>query len=215
MTAELQSDTVPSLPDSGEMQRLAQETLATVKAAREKLHEDAETLRAQRGQIERERVEFAEAHSAADQLLAERERSLEQMEQRFNEQLAELEPQRERLDRRERDMMAREEQIETFAAELNDTHRALSTLQQQLARDQQDLAAQRQELLDQLGGVKEVPIGTTGRIGDPASSAPPPTPAPPPSPAAPGAPKPKPAASAAAGQFRKLRRDAKRKAIGV
>ena len=83
---------------------------------------------------------------------------------------------------------------------------ALATLQSQLAQGQQEVAAQREELLQRLGSAPAIPIATRPEkpsrepgISEPSESTA----------------TPKPAASRAAEQFRKLRRDAKRKAIGA
>ena len=82
----------------------------------------------------------------------------------------------------------------------------LISLQTELTQGQQEIASQRDELLQRLGGSRQIPVTNASQTQDSdiytlcqseAKVAP------------------KPAASVAAGQFRKLRRDAKRRAIGA
>jgi len=79
-------------------------------------------------------------------------------------------------------------------------------LQSQLADGQRDVAAQREELLNQLGGAHHIPVRAISKSTEHATGF---------TPSSKAEAFPKPAAGRAADQFRKLRRDAKRKAIGA
>ncbi len=96
------------------------------------------------------------------------------------------------------------EVVFTYAKELAGTRDTLAYLQAQVAQGQLEVAAQRDELLQRLGGARQIPVTARSENHQPEIQEEP-------SPAS----APKPAASRAAEQFRKLRRDAKRKAIGA
>jgi chromosome segregation ATPase len=147
-----------------------------------------------------------QAQDSAAAVLAERERRLEQAEQQLRTQTAEFELKLIEIGEQEKELQARAKHLDEFAAELTETREALSCLQTQLSHGQQDIAAQREELLQQLGNTHQVPLRVV--------SSPPEQDAPLTSSSKDGV-FPKPAASRAAEQFRKLRRDAKRKAIGA
>ena len=150
-------------------------------------------------------AEEREAQNAAAAALAEKEASVLQAEKDLQAQMRELEPKWIEIRQREKELQTRAEQLDGFAAELNETRDTLACLQSQLADGQRDVAAQREELLNQLGGAHHIPVPailkSTEHTGfTPSSKA---------------EAFPKPAAGRAAEQFRKLRRDAKRKAIGA
>jgi len=155
--------------------------------------------------VQREIEGRQKAHETAAKSLAERERALKQADQQLADRARELGPRFKELESRELQLAGRAEQLETFAAELTETREALAAVQDQLARGQQEIAAQRDELLQRLGGVPSFPLKpAVDHAGTSAGRLP-----------AADVTKPKPAADAAAEQFRKLRRDAKRKAIGA
>jgi hypothetical protein len=91
--------------------------------------------------------------------------------------------------------------MEQQSAEIRRTRETLATMQAQMNRDHQEIAQQRQELLERLGAVE---VSGSNGASKPAAAA---------AAAGNGWQHPKPAAMA--DQFRKLRRDSKRRAIGV
>ena len=104
------------------------------------------------------------------------------------------------------ELAAQEEHLDAQAAELSDTKSTLRSMQAQLAEGQKEVAVQREQLLDRLGGAPPLPTEIRqGRIeseeSTPVDSS--------------VESVPKPASSQAAAQFRKLRRDAKRKVVGL
>ena len=137
--------------------------------------------------------------------MADRERTVQTSEQQVREQISALEPQREELAQQSQGLLSKSKELETYAAELAQTRDTLVAMQNQLVKDQQEIATHRESLLERLGSVQRsasVPADLTSGLA--------PLPA---APVGPGVAKP--AATPAARLFRKLRRDAKRKAIGV
>lgn len=155
-----------------------------------------------RNNLARERDE----HAASVAIIAERERAVELAERRLNEMASELEPRQQSLEHREAEIASRTEQLESYANELTELRETLIRMQEQLAQSQHDVAHQREELLSRLGST---PIPTTAprRLEqkiEPMQAVP-----------TLNGNKPKSAGGVAAEQFRKLRRDAKRRAIGA
>lgn len=145
-------------------------------------------------------------HAAAVAIIAERERAVELAERRLNEMACELEPQRQVMEQREVELSSRTEQLESYANELTDMRETLIRMQEQLAQSQHEVAHQREELLSRLGSTP-VPTSAARRMDqkfEPVQSVP-----------ILNGHKPKAAGGVAAEQFRKLRRDAKRRAIGA
>lgn len=175
-------------------------TLAGIDAERSTLEQQARDLEARNAQIERQRLEQA----AVAQSLAEREHDVATAEQRLAASTQSLEQQRLQLQQKETEIARRVDFIEAEAAELESARDAILSLQQQLDRDHETIVGQREELLRRLAAT---PISKPGPRGSQ-----PPAPVEP-EPVATAANGPKPGASV--DQFRKLRRDAKRKALGV
>ena len=119
-----------------------------------------------------------------------------------------------RIEQQRQELAEREEQLNRHTAELIETRNGLVTMQQQLAHAQQEVAVQREELLAQLGGAGSITAPATKTTpAEVAVEVPSNTPPPPPSQPEPA--QPKAASTATTEQFRKMRRDAKRRAIGV
>jgi len=268
---------IESFPDSQELRSMTTNALDALRSAQQQLHEQIETLDAQRDQIdadqgqlksessainnaqrnlerESERLEILasslqdqkrtvdasladvsaqkqelevsvkefesikqqwkserEDHAQVVVLHKKREVALSSAESQLNQLAAEIEPKQESLDKREQELEARSSKLEILACELDERRKMLVTMQTELEHSQQTVSSQREELLARLGSIHEAP----------ASSMPIPHETPhaeiPKDIEEMQAPsvKPKPAASAAADQFRKLRRDAKRRAIGA
>ncbi len=120
------------------------------------------------------------------------------------------------IDQRQTALEERTEQLENFETALTEKHRMLATLQDQLTEEQRQVAQQRRLMLEEPGASEEVdsdmltvsiptrevdePTDVT-QFAEKVTTAPVPTP--------------QPAGGGKADQFRKLRRDAKRRAIGV
>lgn len=165
-------------------------------------------------------VEFEQSRRAAADELVKREKALAADKKSLDAAIAALEPQRTEIERLRRTLDARAHDLDGREEELKKTREALAAMQAQLARDHHEIAVQREELLERLGGVASIPAipangadradgtpvvydETHGTIStNPDSDEH-------------WHPAPKPAVSTAADQFRKLRRDARRKIVGV
>lgn len=208
------------LPDAGEVKRFAVEALRALKSAQEQLGRDAEELQLENDRIEtdrqqlvRQQEELAERREDFEvdlvnlkEMAAELGQQRESIESQFSGQKEALESQQLELERRKQELEERSRQIEARDAELGELRETLLAMQAQLADDQKEVAAQREALLRQLGDSDQSGPMREGRqnVQNPPAQA-----------NVPQKHHPKPAAAAAADQFRKLRRDAKRKAIGV
>ncbi len=135
---------------------------------------------------------------------AEREEALVQARRELESKTRELEPQRQALERREQELAARCQAVNAQTLELDQTREMLAVMQAQLEQDNHALSAQRDELLHKLSTVaRPTPPSEAFMVqAEKSVAAHPPR-------------GPKPAVADAIDQFRKLRRDAKRKAIGV
>ena len=176
------------------------------------LQREHEALAAQQASLEDAQRQQTEAGQALD----ERGRAFEENEARLGRQIKELEPLRCTLDQRQTELEERSEQLASLETELTEKHRMLATLQDQLTEEQQQVAQQRRLMLERLGPPEQVdsdrlpvsmptpemeqPTGVT-QVAEKVTTVPVATP--------------QPAAGGKADQFRKLRRDAKRRAIGV
>lgn len=185
---------------------------AAAETGRQELERDHQAVEAQRLELteaQRRQVQAAET-------LGERERAVQEEESKVIRQAEELAPLRNALDQRQLDMQAQSEQLESLDAELSEKHRMLATLQEQLVHEQQQIADQRRIMFERLGTENQVASGdTTAPV--PAKGAPDQTGVTQPVESVAQAPvtAPQPPAGGKADQFRKLRRDAKRRAIGV
>ena len=139
-----------------------------------------------------------QACASIESVIQDRERSVGKAQEAATQRQNELAARQAELDAQREDLTSRVTKVQQAEAELTAQREALASLQEQLTRDHHEIATQREELLKQLGAV-------------PPRSSMDATPVAP----ALAEPAPKPAASKSAEQFRKLRRDAKRKAIGV
>ncbi|MCH7993069.1 MAG: hypothetical protein IIB57_01345 [Planctomycetes bacterium] len=176
------------------------------------LQREHEALAAKQASLEDAQRQQTEAAKALD----ERGRVFSENEARLGKQIKELEPLRCTLDQRQTELEERSEQLASFETELTEKHRMLATLQDQLTEEQQQVARQRRLMLERFGTPEQVdsdrrtvsrptpemeePTGVT-QVAVKETTVPVATP--------------QPAAGGKADQFRKLRRDAKRRAIGV
>lgn len=141
--------------------------------------------------------------------LAVKEEKLARARQACDDERKQLEPQRKEIRRQKEGLEERSEKLDAYAEELAGSRTALETMQHQLGRDQEEIATQRQSLLSKIGGAIQSPDAPEAKQQKKAARSEPT--------AAPKArgPGPKTGGGSSAGQFRKLRRDAKRKSIGL
>ena len=183
-----------------------QDNLGRDREAAEKSNEQIEaelrTIASQRAAIDASNADLAEQqrkYDAACKALAKKEQQVAGGERKLAEQTSALAPKKQELEGLRTELDARTKQLEDQASALGKTRETFAAMQSQLTQDQEAVAQQREELLRRLG---ETPAGK----------------ATPQEPLVPVGPAPKdraPKPAAAVDQFRKLRRDAKRKSIGV
>ncbi len=152
-------------------------------------------------------MEEKEKHANVVDLIAEREQSLETAERQVQTLNSELMPRKQAIEQRELELADREQELQKYANELTETRSALLDMQQQLEHNQIEVSKQREQLISQLGAGEPIardPHQPTNIVTPRPVTVVEPTPA-----------QPKPASNMAAQQFRKLRRDAKRRAIGA
>jgi len=152
-------------------------------------------------------AEEQKVHTAAVQSLAERESALKASRDALQREIGEWEPRQKELQNWELRLKECERSLESEVAELNKTREALTAMQAQLNRDHQEIAVQREELLQRLGSTPRLPATPPNADAVPEPAVETDQPA--------WHPAPKPAIARPVDQFRKLRRDAKRKAIGA
>lgn len=151
-------------------------------------------------------AEHEQRQAAAAQTLANREKALAQYERELETRTRALEPLKRELDQQEKELIVQRQQLDLQVSELNETRKTLTAMQDQLTRDHQGLSIQHDELLQRFGSESPVAPSQTESVGvaeEPVSAQATPTRGP------------KPAVAQLVDQFRKLRRDSKRKAIGV
>ncbi len=180
---------------------------------RQRIDEQSRSIAAGQQQLDRLRAQLEEqarANSARADEIMQRDAELEMARQRLNEESQSVHAMNEEMQSRTDELERREEEVQASVGDVASRREALGTLQNQLVREQKDLAGQRQELLDRLDTVP-VRAGRTEKTSDADAVA------------VEGqsaellqsGPAPKPAGNSAAEQFRKLRRDSRRKAVGV
>jgi outer membrane protein TolC len=121
-----------------------------------------------------------------------------------------LEARNAEFDVRDRDLVNAEAQLAAQRVDLDEARDGIATLQTQLERERQEIAAQRSELSQRLGVPVPEPPPPVDVIVREAPDPPAPLQEEPPV----AEPEPKQPASGLVDRFRKLRRDAKRRAIG-
>jgi chromosome segregation ATPase len=151
-------------------------------------------------QIEQLQAQVASAESD----LKKREQALHSAQREVENKLRELAPKQKELDLRALDLEAQTSELEQRGSELEELREALSEMQSQLKSDHDEVSAHREELLKRLSRLpdhhaeNQEPMPTMLEV--PAES---------------NGWAPKPASTGGVDQYRKLRRDAKRRAIGV
>ncbi len=209
MALATQSNPLPAVPDPSPVRHAAFEALEGLKKAQDRLQQDMKKLRAEHRSLDGNRRDVAQARAE----LADRRDELEAKFVELAEKIRNLDRQRSDIESSSAQLhdgqsalAVRSQQLDDYAAELAATRDALGTMQTQLSREQRDLATQRQELLQRLGS-------STCSLPEPPNVE-----------AVPDASEqsevlqsrlPKPAACRPSDQFRKMRRDTKRRAIGV
>lgn len=180
-----------------------------VNASRKQLEDDAKALIQRQTEWKTGEARLAEheqRQAAAAVALADREKALAQSERELETRVRALEPRKRELEQQEKELAVQRRQLDAQVSELSETRKTLTAMQAQLTRDHQEIAVQREELLQRLDSVARVAPSRSESVciaEAPYSARPMPVRGP------------KPAIAQAVDQFRKLRRDAKRKAIGV
>lgn len=210
--AELQTQQGQTASDRAQLETLrcdVERCQAEVSQAHEQFQAECQTLKAKKDEVEVLRNNLArerDEHAATVALIAERERAAEFAERRLNELAQELQPRQQAVEQQELELSSRTEQLESYAGELTEMRETLIRLQEQLAQSQHEVSHQREELLARLGSTP-APMTAPRRLDQKFEAVEA-------VPTLPGS-KPKSAGGVAADQFRKLRRDAKRRAIGA
>ncbi len=205
---EAESERLEILANSLQDQKLKMEaSLSGLSTQKSELETNVQEFENIRKQWESE----CKNHAQAVVLHEKRELALSSAESQLNQLAAEIEPKQEALDKREHDLEARSGKLEMLACELDERRKMLVTMQTELEHSQQTVSSQREELLARLGSIHEAPTSSMAIPHETPHQEIPEDIEEIQSPSA----KPKPAASAATDQFRKLRRDAKRRAIGA
>lgn len=173
----------------------------------EQLATAGEDLDQQMGAFQREK----EKCDALQATLGKKEQELTANSRVVQEKFAALEQREEELESLAQELEERQQQVDREAAEIGQTREALGAMHAQLAHDQKEVAAQREELLARLGAAPPSSSGSSPvTVVQPKEKMPEPS-----TNGSHGAADAETPASAAARQFRKLRRDAKRRAIGA
>jgi len=218
-----QTQFVMEAPNAVRVQELAHEAVRALRAAQthvikeaEAIVADREALAADRGILTRKESDLGRQRKELEAQLADivrvsadletRTASIARIERETDAKARELEPKKQDLERREQELRSWSEQVEVQTAEMTQTREVLTDMQAQLEHDHKEVSAHRDELLQRLSqfGPRTAPPVPAAPVEPEKPSA-----------AHPSGRSPKPAVAQAVDQFRKLRRDAKRKAIGV
>ncbi len=229
----LRGEVEAKLVEVAEATEKVQQDAQAIDAEREEAARDAERLARLDEELGSREQVIAERRRNMDvsiKCLTEKEESVARAGQKVEEELGELASQREKIQQesdsvndRQSQLGERSDQLELYAKELDGSRSALEAMQVQLLRDQSEIAVHREALLTQIarqagstgrqadgvGGAIESPDAPAKRTDESGSASS--------SVSIPKAPKstPKAGGGSSAEQFRKLRRDAKRKSIGL
>jgi len=182
---------------------------AEIEGSRKQLEAEAQVVAQRQTECKKSEARFAEQEqklASAAQALAGRETALTHSERELESRVCAIESGKRDLVLHEKELAAQREQLNRQATELDETRETLASMQAQLTRDHQETSKQRDELLKRLDRVKQVVPSRPEIVGvaeEPISAQATPLRGP------------KPAIVQSVDQFRKLRRDSKRKAIGV
>lgn len=222
----LRIDVEAKLSDLAASTHKVQEDAQAVETQRKDAVRDAERLARLVDELDSREQVLAERQRKTDESaksLAEKEESVAKAGEQYEEALRQLVPQREEIERqsqalkeRHGRLAERSDELDLHAKELDGSRDALVAMRDQLLRDQSEIASHREALLTQIGrqvdcgdGANQASDASAKRAGKNGASSG--------AVSIPKAPKPKPKAGGGSStdQFRKLRRDAKRKSIGL
>jgi len=186
-----------------------------------RLHEMSRNLASQEEQLAAAGEDFdqqmaafrqeKEKYDALHASLGKKEQELTANSRVLQEKFAALEQREEELESLAQELEERQQRVDREAAEIGRTREALGAMHAQLAHDQKEVASQREELLTRLGAAPPKSSGSSPvNVVHPKEKMPAPS-----TNGSSGQDDAETPASAAARQFRKLRRDAKRRAIGA
>lgn len=222
----LRGEVEAKLVDLAETTEKVQQDTQAIDAKREEAARDAERLSRLDEELDSREQMIAERKRNTEESarrLAEKEESVVRAGQECEKRLGQQASQREEIQQRsdslndqQGQLGERSDQLELYAKELDGSRSALEAMQIQLLRDQSEIASHREALLTQIGRQADCVGGAIQSTDAPAKrsddngSASRPV-------SIPQAPKsiPKAGGGSSAEQFRKLRRDAKRKSIGL
>ncbi len=151
-------------------------------------------------------AEHQAAQERAVATLAEREHSLARSVQQMENRAAEQNTRESEFQQQVSEFNAKAKALEADASALAAARETVTALQAQLNRDHEEIAVQREELLHRLDCAPQVARTRSNGRNAPDHA---------PAPSTPWQSGPKPASAPKVDRFRKLRRDAKRRAIGV
>lgn len=217
---------IPEAPSPTQIQSLTGQAIEAIKSVRDNLAHEADACRAAHSQVEAQRAKLAvqendiesrqakvaaeenrisqlqSQHASALKDLETRDRKYEADQRSLEGRMANMNTHAQQLQSEQEALTQSRKKFDARAEELEETRQALSVMQAQLTGDQKALADQRNQLLNQLGPstARSVPAMPEEPQAEPVLA---------------NVAEPKPAENKSAKLFRKLRRDSKRRAIGV
>ena len=217
---------IPKAPSPTQIQSITGQAIDAIESVRDKLVRETDACRAAHTQAEAQGAKLAaresdielrqakvaieadrisqlqDQHTVALKELETRDRKYEADQRSLEDRMANINAHAQQLQSEQEALTQSRKEYDARAEKLEETRQALSVMQAQVTEDQKALADQRNQILNQLGpstatkapAIPEVPQAEMV----PANVA-----------------EPKPAEKKSAKLFRKLRRDSKRRAIGV
>lgn len=196
-------------PDPSRIQQLVVEAISAINAVHESMQREVSIVQEERERID---IQYQEVEQNQTRII-EIKNEVDMQRNEIAARTSELESMSQNLQQQESDITTRAKQLEAEESEHASIRDTLATLQGQLNRDKEEIATQREELMERLGStpkhtskksVKSEPVEQADEVEEQEPA---------PEVLAPKKATPKPASGS--DQFRKLRRDAKRKAIGA
>lgn len=202
-------------PDPSRIQQLTREAMNAMKEVHASLQRDTASVQEERERVDTQMQDFEQNQSK----MLEMKNEIEMQRNEMSSSVSEMDSMKTELQNRENEIFSRTQQLDADMADQANIRDSLATLQEQLNRDQEEIAVHREELMQRLGATTKTAKTSTrnkqavsvdetthpdedlvAEESEPKKDSPKKA-------------SPKPASGA--DQFRKLRRDAKRKAIGA
>lgn len=199
-------------PDPSRIQQLTGEAMNAMKEVHESMQRDLATVQEERERNETQMQDFEQNQTK----MLEMKNDVDRQRNEMSSRVSEMESMKVDLENQENEIASRTQQLDADIADQVTVRDTLATLQEQLNRDQEEISVQREELMQRLGATTKsssrkkqaVPVNEASEPDEDLNSE-----ETKPEIDSPKKASPKPASGA--DQFRKLRRDAKRKAIGA